>query len=234
MVSVKIDAMAKRAQSVRVEELLEVLRRWQPGAPVAANLDKDSQDILNILDADVLVAKIQDSAREDVETVVIGDASLAPGSKYWSMFGKEASRTILSSTTRQELEGRGLSEKDCPATGVVHYNDSLVQIMLGRGLRADRVVWGGNPDEPKKRVDGFLSPRKSFEKFMENAKSESRGWSKIDLHVISTFMERIVETSITRTLICLRQNIEEANMKYLSAHERIQENSSWFVSNVYR
>ena len=221
----------KKSQSVRIVELSEALMRWKQGASVSANLKRNGKDILTVLDADILVAKVQDPSRGDAVTVVIGNASLAPGDKYWSVFEEQPSRKILSSTTRKELEEMGLSEKDCPATGVVYYSDSLVQIMVGRGLRASDVIWGGNPDEPKKRVDGFLSPRKSFDRFMEKAKRESRGWSKIDLHVISAFMEGIVEISVTRTVTCLKQNIVEANMKYLDAHERIQDNSSWFVSN---
>ena len=224
----------KKAQSVRIVELSEALMRWKQGEAVSANLKGNGKDILTVLDADVLVAKVQDPSEEGTETIVIGNASLAPGDKYWSVFEEQPRRKILASTTRKELEEMGLSEKDCPATGVVHYSDSLVKIMVGRDLRAGDVIWGGNPDEEKKRVDGFLSPRKSFDRFMEKAKRESRAWSKIDLHVLAAFMERVVEISVTRTVTCLKLNIAEANMKYLDAHERIQDNSSWFVSNDHQ
>ena len=232
MLSVKIEAIMKKAQSVRVIELSETLMRWKQGVSVSSNLQTNGQDILTVLDTDILVAKIQDPTREDPETVVIGNADLAPGDKFWSVFEHQPNGELRSITTRKELTEIGLSEQDCPATGVVYYSDSSVQVMLGRRLRSADVVWGGNPDEPKKRVDGFLSPRKSFDRFMEKAREESRGWSKTDLHVISAFMERVVEISVTRMMTCLKQNIEEANIKCLDAYERIQDNSSWFVSGA--
>ena len=187
-------------------------------------------NILKALDADVMVARVQDPSREEMDVVVIGDKALAPGDKFWTAFEKQKNRELRTLTNRQQLEDVGLTDKDCPAGGVVYFRDSIVQVMLGRALRARNVVWGGNPDEPKTRLNGYLTPRKSFERFMEKAKQEARSWSKTDLHVISSFMDRVIESSIMRMMTHLKQDIESANLKYLDAYERIRDNSSWFVS----
>jgi hypothetical protein len=172
MVSVKMEAILKRAQSARIVELSEAMMQWNQETCTITNLQNLGKDVLKMLEADVLVARIQDPKKEDTDTVIIGDRALIPGELFWKKFDeKQPRRELCSLNTRKQLvEEMGLSEADCPASGVVYFRDGLVQIMFGRGERAKDVVWGGNPDEPKLRIGGILCPRKSFEKFMQKAK----------------------------------------------------------------
>ena len=168
--------------------------------------------------------------------IAIGEDGLVPGKKFWGVIEKEPNQKLHALSTRKQLMDMGLDASDCPAGGVVFYGDALIQFMLGRKLRSRDVVWGGRPHEPKVRHQskGFLCPRNSFDKFMEKAKQESRSWSKTDLHVISVFIDRVIESSVLQVTSHLKKGIEEANQKYLEAYDRIRDNSSWFVSRNRR
>lgn len=186
---------------------------------------------MNVVGADVLVGRIQDPSQEEADTVIVGDASLAPsGSKFWTQFEKQGTREICTSTTRAGITTLGLSETDCPASGVAYYGDGLIQIMLGRGLRSQDVMWGGKPDEPKTRnKEGTLCPRNSFDKYMEKAKREARAWTKIDVHVMTALAERASEYSHNRMIALLKNDIESANAKYFTAIERVRDNCEFFA-----
>ena len=230
MVSVKVEALKKKAQSVRIIELSETLMRWVQNSGVASNLKAIGADILHVLDADVLVGKIEDSSEDEAETVIIGDKSLAPSDSIWAKFKAHPNRVLYHANTRKGMSALGISESDTHACGIVYFRDGLVEVIVGRGLRSKDVRWGGNPDEPKTRVDGILNPRKSFETFMEKARKESRAWSTSDLHVVTAFMDRVCEHSHNRMMSLLKTDIEEANMKYFNAISRARENSNFFVS----
>jgi signal transduction histidine kinase len=58
---------------------------------------------------------------------------------------------------------------------------------------------------------------------------EARAWSKADLHVISTFLDRVCEHFHMRMMQQLKNDIELANVKYFDALERVAENSDWFA-----
>jgi Phytochrome region len=186
--------------------------------------------LLLALDADVLVAKIYDAAKEKPDTVVIGDQNLVPSDALWKHFSAQQPREVYAADTRKAITAMGLSEEDCPACGIAYYRDGLVQVMLGRGLRSKDVKWAGNPDEPKLRIGGILCPRNSFEMFMEKARKESRSWSTSDIHVFIAFMVRVCEHSHNRMMATLKSGIEDANMKYFNAISRAKENCEFFVS----
>ena len=230
MVSVKVEALKKKAQSVRIIELSETLMRWVQSSCVATNLKSIGQDILHVLDADILVGRIQDPEKDEAETVVIGHKSLVPADSLWSKFKTHPNRELFHVNTRAGMDALGIGEIECPACGIVYFQEGLVQIIIGRGLRSRDVRWGGNPDEPKTRVDGILNPRKSFEMFMEKAKQESRAWNSSDLHVITALMDRVCEHSHNRMMSLLKTDIEEANVKYFNAISRARENNNFFVS----
>ncbi|CAB9505131.1 Phytochrome-like protein cph1 [Seminavis robusta] len=228
MLSLKMETLIKKAASKRVTQLSEKLVRWEQARSVAANLEESGKEILPILDADVMVVRIQVPTKEEMDQVVIGEKSLVPGEKFWQSFENQQHRTMCSFVCRGEQEKWGLADGDCPA-GVVYFRGALVQVMLGRGVRSKDVVWGGRPDEPKTRLNGHLCPRKSFEKYMERARLESRAWSKADLRVISAFMDRVVENSTTNMMTHLKRDMEQANLKYLGANNRIRDSSSLFA-----
>lgn len=254
MVSVKVESIMKKAQSDRVIELSEALIKWDPNKQVAANLNKLGkqnrpdlrrsvgastdllfdpfflgENLLHALDAEVLVGKIYDAGKEDPEIVVIGDKSLVPGEALWEHFSAEPPREIYAADTRQSITNMGLTEEDCPASGIAYYRDGFVQIVLGRRLRSKDVKWAGKPDMPKLRIGGILCPRNSFELFMEKARKESRSWSASDLHVFQAFMVRVCEHSHNRMMTMLKNGIEEANVKYFNAIGQAKENCEFFV-----
>lgn len=184
---------------------------------------------MSVVGADVIVGRIQDPAKEEPDTVVIGDASLAPGPNFWTAFAKQPKREICTSATRKGIASLGLTEEDCPASGVAYYGDGLIEVMLGRGLRSKDVAWGGNPDEPKVRKDGMLCPRNSFQTFMEKAKKEACAWTKIDVHVMTALTERASEYSHNRMISLLKNDIESANTKYFTAIEKVRDNCEFFA-----
>lgn len=188
--------------------------------------------MLRLLDADVLVAKVHDAAKEEPEIVVIGDRTLVPGEAVWKHFSSKQPREVYAADTRRAIAAMGLSETDCPACGIAYYRDGLVQIMLGRALRGKDVVWAGNPDQPKLRIGGILCPRNSFDMFMEKARKESRSWSTSDIHVFQAFMLRVCEHSHNRMMVTLKSGIQDANMKHLNAISRAKENCEFFVSDI--
>ena len=184
---------------------------------------------MNIVDADVLVGRIQDSAKQEEDVVILGDKALVPGDEFWTKFKSQPNRQICSANTRKTIESMGLCEKACPASGIVYFRDGLVQIMLGRSLRSKDVRWGGNPDEPKLRIGGILNPRNSFDTFMEKAKQETRAWTSKDLHVVTSLADRVCEHSHNRMMTLLKNDIEDANVKYFNAISRARENNSFFA-----
>lgn len=186
--------------------------------------------LLHALDADILVARISDPGGKDPAFVVLGDKSLLPGDAFWENFSARPECEIYAADTRKVVSEMGLSEEECPACGIAYYKDRLIQVMLGRGYRSKDVRWAGNPDEPKLRIGGILCPRNSFETFMEKARQEARAWSTGDLHVFQAFMVRVCEYSHNRTMMILKNGIEEANVKYFGAIGRARENSEFFVS----
>lgn len=186
--------------------------------------------MLLALDADVLVARVNEATKEQPEYVVIGDNELVPSEALWKHFSTLEPREVYAADTRKAIAAMGLTEQDCPACGVAYYRDGLVQVMLGRGLRSNDVAWAGNPDEPKLRIGGILCPRNSFDMFMEKARKESRSWSTSDIHVFVAFMVRVCEHSHNRMRATLKSGIEDANMKYFNAISRAEENCEFFVS----
>ena len=186
--------------------------------------------MLRILDADVLVARMYDAAKENPQRIVIGDDSLVPREELWQYFAAKSPKEVYAADTRQAISEMGLSINDCPASGVAYYRDGLVQVMMGRGLRAKDVIWAGNPDEPKLRIGGILCPRNSFAMFMEKARKESRSWSASDVHVFLALMVRVCEHSHTRMMTMLKTGIKDANVKYFNAINRAKENCEFFVS----
>lgn len=186
--------------------------------------------LLQVFDADVIVGRIQDAHKDEPDLVVLGDKDLVPAvDGFWDHFKSHERRKLLTLQTRKAVSELGLTEEVCPASGFVYFQDGLVQMMLGRGLRSKDVIWAGNPDEPKLRIGGILCPRNSFDTFMEKARKETRAWSATDLHVISTFMVRVCEHSHSRTTNLLKNDIENANLKYFDALERSNDNCQFFA-----
>jgi len=143
MVSVKVESIVKKSQSARVMDLSEALIKWDSNQDAATNLTNLGDTLLKTLDAEVLVAKILDAPKNEPVIVVLGDESLVPGDAVWDYFAAQLAREVYAADTRQAITNMGLTEDDCPASGIAYYRDGLVQILLGRGLRSKDVMWAG-------------------------------------------------------------------------------------------
>ncbi|CAB9512454.1 Phytochrome-like protein cph1 [Seminavis robusta] len=230
MVSVKVESIIRKTESSRVIELSDTLMKWEQSHSVAFNLLNNSDNLLKVFQADVICGLITDPLKDEVERIVLGDKSLAPTEdSFWERFASHPKRKIVSIHTREEVSAIGLTPVDSPASGFVYFQDNLLKIMIGRGLRVKDVRWAGNPDEPKLRIGGILSPRHSFETFMEKARKETRAWTSTDHHVITTFMDRICDHSHNRMATLLKNDIEEANIKYYNALARSEDNTLFFA-----
>ena len=230
MVSVRIEVIIKKAQSERIIRLGETLMSLKEDQCVIHNLHNWGEEILETLDADVLVGHIQDAHAEEGDIIVLGDANLAPSLEFWTkLAASQPIRELCVMSTRVELEEKGLTRFDCPASGVIHFWQDRMHIMLGRDVRSKDVMWAGNPDEPKLLLDGILHPRHSFTTFMEKAHQESRAWNALDLEVISVFRDSICNHSSKWMMGLLRDDIDDSNRKYLQAIERARDNYAFFA-----
>ena len=230
MVSVRIEAIIKKAQSGRIICLGETLMSLKKGQSVIHNLHDWGEGLLATLDADVLVGHIQDPHAEEGDIIVLGDASLAPSAEFWSKLAvSQPIQELCVMSTRHEIEKKGLTKFDCPASGVVYFRQDRMHIMLGRDVRSKDVLWAGDPDKSKVHIGGILSPRNSFAKFMVKAHQESRAWDTHDLKVISVFRDRICNHSHRWMMELLRNNIDDTNRKYLLAIERARDNYAFFA-----
>jgi two-component system, chemotaxis family, sensor kinase Cph1 len=97
-------------------------------------------------------------------------------------------------------------------------------------MRSRDVKWLGSPDLPKLRINGMLNPRSSFEMFLEKARLESKAWSTADLQAILVFKDRFCSGHQHEWMtVLLKNDIEEANMRYFSAMDRASDNSDFFA-----
>jgi chemotaxis family two-component system sensor kinase Cph1 len=224
MVSSRVETLVKAGQSSRIVRLGESLMRWSASKTFETNLSEMGNAIMDLTEVDVIAGRIGSN------TVVVGDKRLAPGELFWKTFAGHPNGELAAVSFRQSIDALGLSEKDCPASGFAYFRNCEIQFFLGRGTRSKDVIWAGNPDEPKLQVDGVLSPRNSFEKFMEKARKESRAWSKADLNVISVLRDRIC-SGLTHDLMLnlLRSDLEDANIRHSTSINRAEDNSQFFA-----
>jgi light-regulated signal transduction histidine kinase (bacteriophytochrome)/CheY-like chemotaxis protein len=231
IVSARVDAMENRIQNSRIIRLGETLMNLRKTDKITAeNIKKTGKKIIEICDADVLVAKVENVATHKVETVVVGDDSLVPAERFWSVLSAYPNREVCFRCTRKGIQELGLEEEDCPAAGFAYFHEGQTQVMLGRGWRTYNVKWCGNPDEPKLRINNLVSPRKSFETFLEKAKTECKVWSPADQSVFGILRDQICSDRAHNWMMTLlKADIEEANLRYFNAIERSEMNNAYFA-----
>jgi chemotaxis family two-component system sensor kinase Cph1 len=154
---------------------------------------------------------------------------LVPKDSFWTKMSSYQNRELCVISTRKALTDIKLTQEECPASGIVFFQEGRTQIMIGRAMRSKDVVWAGNPDEPKLRIGGILNPRNSFTQFIEKARKESRAWTVQDISVISVLRDRICEHSYAYMMGLLRGDIQDANRKYLAAIDRARDNYEFFA-----
>jgi two-component system, chemotaxis family, sensor kinase Cph1 len=104
-----------------------------------------------------------------------------------------------------------------------------MSVLHGRGEKSSDVCWGGNPDEPKLKINGILCPRQSFESYIQKACVESKKWTKEDINVISILRDRLCEHCHDWNMTLLEDDIELSNQKYMAAVQRAQDNYEFFA-----
>jgi light-regulated signal transduction histidine kinase (bacteriophytochrome) len=256
IMSVRIEATIKIAQSQRIIKLGESMMSLKPERGVIHNLFDREEGLLEIIGADTLVGYVQgkyrrrlnvlpscqifayniafvavrvDAREGEGDSIVLGDQSLVPSDTFWARMVIHPDRELCIISDRDGIAALGLSEKDCPAAGIVYFRQGRTHIMLGRSTRSKDVKWAGDPDTPKLRVGGILNPRSSFETFIEKARNESQAWSTEDINVISVLRDRICENAHTCMLALLRGDMEKTNERYLTAMDRARDNFEFFA-----
>lgn len=175
-------------------------------------------------------AAVRVDAREgEGDNIVLGDKYLVPSDTFWARMVMHPDRELCIISNRDGIAALGLSEKDCPAAGIVYFRQGRTHIMLGRSTRSKDVKWAGDPDTPKLRIGGVLNPRSSFKTFIEKSRTESRAWSTEDINVISVLRDRICEHAHTCMLALLRGDVKLSNERYLTAMERARDNFEFFA-----
>lgn len=182
MLSARIERQYVQAASKRSFELNQVLRKWDKQNSVVQNLREAGKTILEVCDADCLVAQVDNEG--EGEQLILGNASLCPSQAFWKHLGKQSNTDLQVCDTRAAVIQMGLTLEDCPAAGFCYFRSGNTHVFLGRALRSADVVWAGKPDLPKLRIGGILNPRASFDQFMEKARKETRKWSRGDLLVV--------------------------------------------------
>lgn len=167
MVSVRLEAVVKKAQSTRVIALGSIMLSLKQEQSPLHNLHDWGEGLLEIFDADVIVANVSDQSDGEGDSVVLGDKSLVPTKTFWTKMKFSPNRELISMSTRAAIDARRLTKEECPPCGVVYFEENRTQVMIGRKERSREVIWAGNPDEPKLKIGGILCPRSSFDQFME-------------------------------------------------------------------
>ena len=209
MLSVRIESLVKKQESARVMELSNHMISLKADQSVIHNLHDWGEGILKVLDADIVVGHVYDPHDIERDGIVIGDQSLQPALSFWDKMKDVPNRELVVMSNRKETGARGLTVEECPPAGVVFFREGRVHIMIGRAVRSKDVRWAGNPDEPKLRIGGILSPRNSFDTFMQKAKKEARQWSVQDTNVIKVMRDRICEHAHNYMLTLLQTSIED-------------------------
>lgn len=231
VVSARVESVLKKQQTARIVTLGRLFMRWRPVDHVRENLQRTGDSLLEVLDADVLVGLIENIDSQTTELFVAGDSALVPSEKFWyTMKQQECSNGLISKSTRAAIADLGLTELECPAAGFCYFEQAKTQIMIGRAWRGHDVIWGGAPEKETDKTDplAMLNPRNSFAAYLEMSRQESRPFNLCDLNIVTMLRDQIVkEQEHSWMLALLKNDIEEANIRYLNAIERAEDNNDF-------
>jgi len=229
MLSVHVETAVKKAHNIRASCLGDVLMKWDQKKSVVYNLFELGKEILEVIDADVLVVSVEAPIESEEYCIEAGDKSLVPKAAFWEKLAIHPNRTLFSTSTRARITQMGLTEEDCPASGFVYFSHGRTQIMVGRSLRSKDVSRDRNPDEPKLRSPGYLNPCSSFDPLMQKAKQQARAWSPSDLKTIDVLSNHVCDYSRSWTMELLKNSVEETNQKYAKAMDLARDNYQFFA-----
>jgi two-component system, chemotaxis family, sensor kinase Cph1 len=178
----------------------------------------NSAAVLRVIDAHAIIFYDQE------QKVIYGDESIVPSPDGYDKLRAAAKENILLHVNNftEGLTGLG--------GGVLFYTHQYMAIAFIRKSRVSDVMWGGKPDVPRDPdIPVRLSPRVSFEIYIEQARRECRSWSTIDLELAQYFMDRVIEYMMNVQLAFMRLSLEQANSECFQAKESATEHYEFFA-----
>jgi signal transduction histidine kinase/CheY-like chemotaxis protein len=92
------------------------------------------------------------------------------------------------------------------------------------------VHWGGTPDKVwDPTIPNRLTPRTSFELYIESSKEESRQWKALDLEMASLFFDRTMQYLHDQMIQSFLVSLDQSNSEYAQAVEVAQERYEFFA-----
>jgi len=113
-------------------------------------------------------------------------------------------------------------------TGVLFFKHYVMQMAIVRKSKAVDVRWAGVPDEV---VDHNyqLTPRSSFNVYLEMARKECKSWLPADVEIAETFFERMIKHAHNKMLESFRTTVQQSNTEAAQAIEAAQKHYEFFA-----
>ena len=178
-VSSRAIADGQKEQTTRLLSMGNMFRNWNNATGAMENLQALGDEILSVMKADVLAARIK--GEKTVWSVAKGNMSLLPRGLFWNKMTQHVpDYSVCIRSAKKSSQEFGLSDINCPGSDFCYIHGKDVEIMLGRAYRQRDVVWAGDPDAPKVNIGGLLHPRASFEAQIEKARRDPRPFDELD------------------------------------------------------
>ncbi len=170
--------------------------------------------LLNLFDADGLIARIDDIVTTQGE--VVGEEQLLPAI---DKLRSQASRGVAMSNALGALDSSAESYAK-KVSGALYVGSSEPNgdyLLLVRGEVIETVRWAGNPDKPvEPGSGGALRPRTSFEAWQETVRGRSRPWTDLELENAHALRELLMRLEEERRL----RKFEE-RVRYMAHHDAL-------------
>lgn len=211
--SVRLEATAEKQKCARLRTLGEAMVNFKATKDTIRNLkDFGEEAVLRILDADLLVAHVQDAKSDEVETCVFGEKALAPTKELFSKLKDYPGRELLVASSTHEIQMQGLSEEASELSGLIYFREGRTQLLIGRANRS-HYEWKRLSSESRGTV----------------LKSSCKVWRNEDLLVCTAFKDEICRLAYEHMLLTIQADIEGTEAKYHLAVDRVRENYSFFA-----
>ena len=179
-VSARVMQNVKKEKSTRLMLMGQLFQKWDPTANVLENLHVLGDQVVNVMEADVLAARVK-SDKSAVWSVAKGNMELLPRGLFWEKMSEQVpTYGLCVKSTKKTVKELDLTDVNCPGSDFVFIRNDKIEIMIGRAYRERDVVWAGDPDTPKINIGGLLHPRASFEAQLEKAKRDANPFDTLD------------------------------------------------------
>ncbi|HNI94618.1 MAG TPA: ATP-binding protein [Leptospiraceae bacterium] len=224
-VYLQIDALNRNNDSLaelRIQELfLNIIKKinTSPFEKIMDVFRQESRPLLQEFQSDGLYIQVQDQSfrygslpseniLQKIKSVL---SEKFPGSVFYTDDLKETASEDLSDT--EHANGvMSIPLSSDPSDRLIWFREDIVKT----------VVWAGNKEEAYTVSNSRISPRKSFERWIEAVKGKSEVWSKAYIRavykisgIIETIDKKIAEDSLQKTLLQIRKSEQE--LKQLNA-----------------